>query len=1078
MGEGKLTIYSASAGSGKTFQLARIYLSLLFRSKYNYRKILAVTFTNKATAEMKSRILEQLFNLASNKRSDYLGDIVKDTGKTETQIRTEAGEILSHILHDFSRFSVSTIDTFFQKVLRAFTREAGLHSGFNIELDHTLILESAVEETIASAADDPDLQRWLKDYVLSNLEEEKSWDLKKGIMQLSEELFRERFKILSAGEIAKLENKEFLLGYIDKLKSVLSSFEKNLQSLGQKALEIYHRHELSDDMFFQKSRGVPAYIRSLGSGTIKKPNNSVREIMKDPPRWSAKEPSPPLLEAIGSGLEELLREAVVFYDKNFLLYNSVKAVFSNIYALGILSDVLRRVRMLATSENSFLLSDAGEVLSLITGEDQTPFIYEKIGNKFENYMIDEFQDTSILQWSNFQPLIVNSLGEGHDNLVVGDIKQSIYRWRNSDWRILAEIQAEAENNRRFITKPLKTNWRSRANIIKFNNSLFSLIPAQVQSTFPEDQLSVRFTDLYSESIQNDPVKCTGGYIRLEFIDNEYDKENDTGNNKRKISKKWDEIVLQKLPLVIETFLSKGYRASDIGILVRERKEGEAVLRRIIEYGNASCRGNEKGYNYNIVSNDSLTLSSSYVITFIISVIKVLNDPDDLISRALMLRFYLLAMGNDNAGSVTLYSEKLREGSFDCFPAGTEAFLGDACHMSLFEATENIIRHFSLGKYPWNVAYLNTFQDWVMNFSGKKNADFQTFLDWWDSTGNTKSVVLPDNLDAAKVYTIHKSKGLEFKVVILPFLSWDLDHKSSKQPVLWVRPEEAPLSDIGKVPVKYSQKLIETIFAGNYITEKCSSYLDNINLLYVAMTRAKDAIYAFAPEAGGSHIGISTAIKNAFQANDNNAGESGVSLRDLYNETTRVFEFGEIPVCKDQPGRKEIFESHNYLVNPKSENLRLKLHGENYLLNDMDERKQKINYGRLMHEVFEGIDTIKDIPPAVKKLVLEGKIPESESTLLIKKFTSLISEAPVNEWFSPENKVMKEAEILMPSGSTRRPDRVILKDDRAVIIDFKFGDENPQHLSQLRQYRTLLTEMGYGKTEAFIWYVDNNKVITV
>ncbi|MBN2862928.1 MAG: UvrD-helicase domain-containing protein, partial [Bacteroidales bacterium] len=581
MGAGTLTIYSASAGSGKTFQLARIYLSHLFRSRYNYRKILAVTFTNKATAEMKGRILEQLFNIATNKKSDYLGDIVKDTGKTEEVIRSEAGEILFHILHDFSRFSVSTIDSFFQKVLRAFTREAGLQSGFNIELDHILILESAVEETIASAADDPDLQRWLKDYVLSNLEEEKSWDLKKGIMQLSEELFRERFKILSVREISKLENKEFLLGYTDKLRSVLSSFEKKLKSMGQKALEIYHLHELSDDMFFQKGRGVPAYIRSLSSGTIIKPNNSVREIMKDPPRWSAKEPSAHLLEAISNGLEEVLREAVVFYDRNFLIYNSVKAVFSNIYALGILSDVLRRVRMLASSENSFLLSDAGEVLSLITGEDQTPFIYEKIGNKFENFMIDEFQDTSILQWSNFQPLIINSMGEGHDNLVVGDIKQSIYRWRNSDWRILAEMQADAENNKRYITKPLKTNWRSRANIIRFNNSLFSLIPAQVESSFPDGQLSVRFTDLYSESVQNDPGRGSGGYVRLEFIDNEYDTETETGNKKRKIIKKWDEIVLQKLPLVIETFLSKGYRASDIGILVRERREGEAVLRRMI-----------------------------------------------------------------------------------------------------------------------------------------------------------------------------------------------------------------------------------------------------------------------------------------------------------------------------------------------------------------------------------------------------------------------------------------------------------------------------------------------------------------
>jgi ATP-dependent helicase/nuclease subunit A len=437
MGTGTLTIYSASAGSGKTFNLTSAYLNHLFRSRYNYRKILAVTFTNKATAEMKSRILDQLYILVNGKKSDYLADLVKDTGRNEEFIRKEAGEILFSILHDFSRFSVSTIDTFFQKILRAFTREAGLHSGFNIELDHNLILSTAVDEMTSSSATDPQMRNWLTQYVMANLDEERTWNVKGDIMTLSEELFKERFRILSNEEKTKLEDKDFLLGYIKKIHSLKSSIEGNLQKLGQRCEDIFTKHGLSDDMFYQKSKGVPGFIRSLSGGVVKEPGTYVLKILEDPPKWSAGKPDPRLIAAIEAGFEDSIKEAIRFCNENIKIHKSAEVVLSNIYALGILSDVLNRVHQVASSENSFILSEAGEVLSLITGEEQTPFIYEKIGNIFENYMIDEFQDTSLLQWKNFDPLVSESMGRGYDNLVVGDIKQSIYRWRNSDWRILA-----------------------------------------------------------------------------------------------------------------------------------------------------------------------------------------------------------------------------------------------------------------------------------------------------------------------------------------------------------------------------------------------------------------------------------------------------------------------------------------------------------------------------------------------------------------------------------------------------------------------------------------------------------------
>ena len=1065
MGKGTLTIYSASAGSGKTYTLTGIYLTSLFRSRFNYRRILAVTFTNKATAEMKARILDNLHKLAIGEKSDYLTGLVKATNKTEEWIRIEAKEILHSILHDFSRFSVSTIDSFFQKILRTFAREIGLPSGFNIELDHSTILSSAVDEMIASASADTQLKNWLTTYAMSNIDDEKSWNLKDGIIKLAEELFKEKFKILSSGERSNLENKKFLLRYIEKIKSISSSFEKELQNYGKRADEIFSKFELSDDMFYRKGRGVPGFIRFMLYGVVKEPNSWVREIEREPPRWSTGPTAQQLQAAINSGLDKTLKEAIHYYDDNIVGYESAEAILSNIYALGILSDVLQHVHLITNSKNSFLLSDAGELLNLITREDQAPFIYEKVGNRYENFMIDEFQDTSIIQWNNFRPLIENSMAEGFDNLVVGDVKQSIYRWRNSDWQILGSVLDKLVDNDRFISEPLTTNWRSRSNIIKFNNTLFTIIPALVDETLSGDTLPLSFRKLYSEAVQADPGKSEGGFVRLEFIENEKDR-------------KWQEIVLERLPGVIESVQDKGYSASDIGIIVRDGKEGAQVLKTMIDYSNNSPPGNKQNYNFNVVSNDSLLLSNSPVIYFIIAVISVVNDPEDMISRAMMLRFYLLAKGDEEADKVPLISDKLIERSQAYFPGGYEAFLERIRQVPLFEATEGIIKFFGLGEYSWNVAYLNTFQDYIVSFTGNKNANIQSFLDWWETTGKKKSVVLPGNQDAMRILTIHKSKGLEFKVVILPFLSWNLDHIPSKQPILWVKPTLPPFNELGIVPVKYNKELSGTIFADNYKEEKYSVYIDNINLLYVALTRAKDAIYGFSVNNPRSESTIAGVLKNAISLNTIVPEASGFILNSFFDTENQVFEFGEIPENKKEVTENMSLNSLSYSVSQEMESLKLKLHGENYFSSDQIEVRKKINYGKLMHEVFEGINSPDDISFAVRKLVLEGKLPAEESADLEKRVNSLISSPQVAYWFMPGNEVMNEAGILLPSGNTRRPDRVIFKDGKTIIIDFKFGEENPHYVEQVDQYRRLLIDMGYNNIESIIWYVDKNKIVSV
>ncbi len=1064
MGQGTLTIYSASAGSGKTYKLTAVYLANLFRSRYNYRKILAVTFTNKATAEMKSRILNHLHKLAIGENSDYLTGLVKSTGKPEEWIRKEAIEILNSILHDYSRFSVSTIDSFFQKVLRAFAREIGLHSGFSIELDHSTILSAAVDEMIASATIDNQLKNWLITYAMSNIDDEKSWNLKEGIIKLAEELFKEKFKILSFEEQSKLEDKKFLLEYIEKIRSISRSFEKKLIDFGKKADEIFSKFELSDDLFYRKGQGIPGFIKSLVSGNVKDPNSYVREIDNDSPRWSTGTISPQLETAISSGLDKTLRDAIHYYDENIITYRSAASVLSYIYALGILSDVLHNVHLITTSENSFLLSDAGELLNLIIREDQSPFIYEKVGTRYENFMIDEFQDTSIIQWNNFKPLIENSMAEGYDNLVVGDVKQSIYRWRNSDWRILGTVLESMVDNKRIFSEPLTTNWRSRSNIIRFNNTLFTIIPDQLDKLLAGELLPVSFKKLYSEAIQVDPCKNEGGFVRLEFIPN--------NDNQR-----WQNVVLDRLPVVIESLQDKGYKASDIGIIVRDGKEGASVLNALIDYNNNCSLEKKQIYNFNAVSNDSLLLSNSPVIIFIISVISVVNDPHDFLSRAIMLRFFLMSTGDGEAENASLQSDKLIELSRTFFPVGYEDFLDRIRQMPLFEATESTIKFFRLGEYSWNVPFLNTFQDYIVSFTGNKNADIQTFLDWWEESGKKKSVVLPGNQDAIRILTIHKSKGLEFKAVLLPFLSWNLDHLASKQPVLWVKPDTPPFNDLGIVPVKYSKDLNSTIFADYYKEEKYSVYLDNINLLYVALTRARDVLYGFSVDNPRSENTIAGVLKNAISLIPEFKEGQDFSLNSHYSDETKVFEYGEIPENNCETREKNNFISSTYSVSQTLESLKLKLHGENYFSSESHALRKRINYGKLMHEVFEGINTPADISPAVRKLVLEGKLAEEESAEIEKRVNDAISIPQVAEWFLADNKVLTEAGILLPTGITRRPDRVIFKNGKTTIIDFKFGEENSHYNEQVDQYRSLLIDMGYSDIEAFIWYVDKNKIVS-
>ncbi len=1067
MGSGVLTRYNASAGSGKTYKLTGIYISQLFSSRNSYKKILAVTFTNKAASEMKRKILGQLSSLSEGRDTDFLNQISETTGRTADAIKSGASQMLHNILHDYSSFNVGTIDSFFQKVLKAFSREIGLNHGYIIELDHSLILRQAVQAMLASTSEDPALREWITEYSYERTEGGKGWNLGEDIFSLAEEIFREKFRLISTEERNKLKDRAFLIDYSKSMKALQSEFRKKLRDYYLKCTDFLDKYNITDDMFLRGARGgVPSFLKMISEGshdTWKPATATVSQVLETPAVWTSKSgPSPELKSAIEDGFGDLFIECLNYYNKNMISANTAILISENIYILGILSNILEQVHLITSTENRFLLSDAGELLWLIIREDQTPFVYEKTGNQFDNFMIDEFQDTSHIQWNNFRPLIENSLAEGKDNLVVGDVKQSIYRWRNSDWKILNSVLDKEIRSSGLRDEYLDTNWRSSRNIISFNNSLFSILPKLIDGSEKNNTGKLILGDLYSDAVQKYPGRKDGGLVRIEFLE--------------EAERSFMESALSRLPGLIEELQDRGYSGSDIGILVRTNREGASVLSTILEYRETADEAKRSKYNYNIISSESLLLSSSPSVSFIIALLKGLYEEDNRLSLAVMLRNWMFLSSQD---PLTADLTDVGDEADRLFPGEWRNFLVHIKKMPLFESVERIILFFGLGENKGNTSYLNSFQDCVLEFSGAFSADIPSFLEWWDESGVKRSVVVSDQPDSIRVMTVHKSKGLEFRAVIVPFVSWSMGHGSSS-PTLWASPLNTPFSNLGIVPVKYRADLRYSEFAIDYFSESYNSLVDNINLLYVAFTRAVDTLYCFCPSGGRSGT-IATALREAFNSEDPalQAGDQ-IKLKDYFDDETAIFSYGEPSENKirhDQDDTSRI-TAGGYYVNRGIQGLHLKFNGENWLQKAPEERKSKINYGMLMHEILESVLVIEDVPEAIERMLLDGRITEKDRPEIESRILKAMSGTEVKDWFQPGLRVMNESEILSADGTVRRPDRVIIKKDRVIIIDFKFGTEKNEYIKQVREYGVLLEEIEKKSVECYLWYVDMDKIINV
>ncbi len=1078
-----LIIYKASAGSGKTFKLTEEFLKLALTG--DFRRILAVTFTNKATAEMKTRIVEQLSLLSSGGESPYLSALVKETGTGEAKVREKAREVLNDILQGFSRFSVGTIDSFFQRIIRAFAREISLESGFELEVDNMPVLERAIDRMFLEATENRELLGWLIDFAGAKMSEGASWNFQNDVKNLGHCIFSENYQQFSGRLADKLSDRKFMDSYRESLFAIKSGFEKKMKEKGDRALGIIEIKGLAVADFLYGRNGVAGYFVNLSKGKKYAPHSRALAALDEPENWHSKSSSlkAEITGAFNDGLNDCLREAVETYRQEYPSYVTAHLVLNYIYTLGIMTDLASHARDYASENNVFLLSDVPSLLSGIIGGNDSPFVYEKTGSFYKHFMIDEFQDTSRVQWNNFSPLILNSLSEEKRNVLVGDVKQSIYRWRNGDWKILArEVQQQFSPFSPRI-EPLKVNRRSCPNIVEFNNRFFGIASSLMENQFMSEcegaHLSADFasqtgemiTGAYTGHEQHMSEDCGGkqGCVSVQFVD-------------APRGSSWRERVNSGLPELIERLIAKGYHLKDIAVLVRNNSDGREVASTLLEWG-AGCEkpdisgrdsskteGERKRLDF--ISDEFLLLNESVSVRFLTAVLSYLDNPSDSVSKALMVNEYYryIREADDSLDLHRLFSSA-SSGSTDeweaFLPSGFTRERQRLRQMPLYELTEELISLFGLDQLQGEIPYLTAFQDAVLRFSSREAAGIHSFLRWWEENGHKESVSGSDSQDAVRIMTIHKAKGLQFRVVLLPYCDWYTDHNPNHENIVWCRPAGEPFNRLELVPVRYKKEMASSLFAGEYFAEKMQVYVDNLNLLYVAFTRAQEELHLFAPSPSREKI-KKEGIKKVPDLILRTTEDSGDMKREDPPKGFTVGAFSEAGEREAEKTEDELMLS-SYPSASYHGKLRLRLAGEGFFKGE-GEKRESVNTGKIMHEAFRHIETAADIDRAVNRLYIDGLINLARSKELPRKIRELVANPDVAGWFDGSRKVKTEAEILLSGGGTKRPDRVMIDGDEAIVADYKFGTrKHSSHFSQVRDYMRQLSRMGYRSVKGYIWY---------
>ena len=1062
-----LTVYKASAGSGKTFTLATEYIKLLVLNPMSYRSILAVTFTNKATEEMKMRILSQLYGIWKQlpDSSDYMEHIVKATGLSESQVSKQAGEALHQLLHNYSYFRVETIDSFFQSVLRNLARELDLTANLRIGLNDIQVEEQAVDQLIDSLTHTDVMLQWILKYIMETIGDNHSWNIIGQVKQFGRTIFRDNYKEKS-GELNKLiHQKDFLSNYMSQLRQIRSDALQHMKEIGDHFFDILEAEGLSDtDLSYGKS-GVASFFRKLQNGIFNESiiGSRVTDCL-DASKWSTKKSHrADFIQTLAeSTLIPILQQAIAEQPRQWKLYKSADLTLRHLNQLRLLDSIEQKVREMNDEANRFLLSDTQQLLHSLIKDSDSPFIFEKIGTRLEHIMIDEFQDTSTVQWQNFKVLLQECMSHvDTENLIVGDVKQSIYRWRSGDWRLLNAIDQEFSCDKEMMNiLPLKTNYRSERHIIEFNNAFFTEAAKQEYDSQYEhypagaEQLQHAYADVCQE-VPNKRDK--NGLVNITLLP----------------AKDYQTESLAQLADTISMLQDQGVKPQEIAILVRTNN----IIPAIADYVRENIP------RVSIVSDEAFRLDASVSVCLLVQALYLLTHPDDLLAKATIAKLYQRSvLGNQTVESELFIKDRSLD---DLLPDGFLQQAPALLHLSLYELAERLFSIFQLERLKEESAYVCTFYDQLNKFSLDNSTDIDAFVREWEETICSKTIqsVVTDGI---RILSIHKSKGLEFDNVIIPFCDWRLDHSD----LLFLQPHEAPFDALPIAPIDYiGKQMMGTIYEHDYLDEHLQTTVDNLNLLYVAFTRASRNLFVMGRrDAKGSRTALIESVLPKLALKDS-------SLEGMDDKERPItFSYGQLSVNTADHGDQDPRISENVFLQPvtsqcvsiESFDMKTEFRQSNKSREfiDGDDEQLEMSYmkiGSVLHNVFSTIRTSADIDHALQQLQHDGVLYDDEITA--EQVTALLRkrlESPrIKNWFSNRWQLFNECSILCVDSQgnmqERRPDRVMTDGHETHVVDFKFGRPKPEYLDQVREYMQLLRSMNMPNVRGWLWYVYNNKV---
>ncbi len=1034
------TIYNASAGSGKTYTLAKEYIKILIKSPSNdaYKNILAITFTNKAVEEMKSRILFYLLEFSkeqtSSKATDLLKDIALETGLSLATIKDKSKLIIKNIIHNYTAFDISTIDKFTLKVIKSFVHELNIPLDFDVSLDTDLLMQEAIDTVISKAGDDVELTKLLLDFSKNKTDDDKNWDISYDLIKASVLITNENNK----PEINKL-SENTIEDFVELRKQVIHNIEdlkEQIKTKGSKCLQILLDNAIPEESFSNKT--FPKHLSKIINSCLipseiykYKEIDEVKINNKDPYKDKILE----LLPNIISSLDEIYK----LYQKMVFL----EAFKKNIYPLSLLNSINQEFKKIQEEQNIVSISEFNEIINNELQNQPAAYIYEKIGDRYKYFFIDEFQDTSVLQWENLFPLLDNALSSEENNtkgslMIVGDPKQAIYRWRGgkAEQFIALSQQKSPFANPEKTTLNLETNYRSYSQIIEFNNDFFRFLAPKFEN---QDYL-----DLYqNKSFQNTNSKA-GGFVNLSFVPNSIE-ENDLEEPIEK-----DDLYLNQTIKIIQNVLAKGFQYKDIAILTRTKDKGILVANFLTE--------NE----IPILSSETLMIQNATEVKLIINVLRYLNNKNDKDAKFNVLYF----IGKYLQSTKTIHeiiSQNLEKDENE-FQKALEALnisidFSFCRKKSLYEAAEIIVESFI--KQNANNSYVQYFLDLVLERHTKAQSSIAEFLDYWERIGFKKSIPSPEGNNAVKILTIHKSKGLEFPIIIYPFANDNFSKPSKDQ--LWI-PIEDENFKINKALVNKVKDVSVYSETANDILQikNQEELLDAINVLYVAFTRAAEQLYVISE----MHINKNGSLPNKLSS----FFIEYLQLNQQFSTEIYSYDFGN-PIKISSHEKMAIQLDEIKVVQQKMKHDAIKIAQRDAIMWGTHQQ-EAIEFGNTIHEILSFIKTKDDIAIALKKSLEKG-LCKAEQIIEVENFIrKIIFNDKLNHFYANDIKCYNERSIIDSQNKILIPDKIVIKNNEAFILDYKTGAFHAKHKSQIESYQLALEKMGFVVKEKILAYISN------